>query len=511
MLSGYGAAAANAAEFQAKFGISVSQDVSDNVERANDAVGRLGMVFEGLGTRMAGIVAPAIEATANGLLAMLDVVFGVRTEIVEFFGSLEAAKAALGEDIFNRMLGNPQVIVDNASALSDLAYQTEEFKRLSFEAGQEIQLFNQQLHSMGLLAESSAVEVIIGQMETLRQKFIDGEISAEEFLTKMDALRQRALDIATSLDGVNGISFGPAIAALGSLGVKIAEAVGLAQALRAALPGGEGGGETVGIPVSNVGRGGAGPGGPLVGSTDLAELQAGGGTIRNMPADVKTEGGGGGGLQDHLAQRLEVLMEGLQTEAEVVAEWYAEQQMTLEEALAAKMLTEAEYMEARERLEQEHQSRLGQIRQMANESNLSMVLGAGQEILSAIGQNNKKAMKVAKVFGAAQALISTYQGAAEALKLPFPKNLAAAAAVIAKGIGFVNAIKGVNDSGGGGASSGGGGGGGGGSASQQNLQTMNFSIVNDSFGIGENIIRQIVGQINTASRNGSQIRANVLT
>jgi len=121
-------------------------------------------------------------------------------------------------------------------------------------------------------------------------------------------------------------------------------------------------------------------------------------------------------------------------------------------------------------------------------------------------------MKVAKVFGAAQALISTYQGAAEALKLPFPQNLAAAAAVIAKGIGLVNAIKGVSASGATAAPSGGGASGSGSAdAPQQNLQTMNFSIVNDSFGIGENIIRQIVGQINTAGRNGSQIRANVLT
>lgn len=40
---------------------------------------------------------------------------------------------------------------------------------------------------------------------------------------------------------------------------------------------------------------GAGPGGPLVGSADLAALQAGGGTIRNMPVPGVGGGGGGGG------------------------------------------------------------------------------------------------------------------------------------------------------------------------------------------------------------------------
>jgi hypothetical protein len=38
-------------------------------------------------------------------------------------------------------------------------------------------------------------------------------------------------------------------------------------------------------------------------------------------------------------------------------------------------------------------------------------------------------------------LISTYAGAAEALKLPFPLNLAASAAVLAKGLALVAAIK----------------------------------------------------------------------
>ena len=58
--------------------------------------------------------------------------------------------------------------------------------------------------------------------------------------------------------------------------------------------------------------------------------------------------------------------------------------------------------------------------------------------------------------GAAQALISTYQGAAEALKLGFPQNMAAVAAVMAKGLGLVAAIKGVSSSGGGGGAGGGG-------------------------------------------------------
>ena len=458
MLSGYSDAVANAAEFNARFGISVSQATADGVERANDAVGRLGMVFEGLGNRMAGFVAGPLEATANGLLRIAEAIFGVRANVEEFFGSLEAAKAALGEDIFNRMMGSPEDVAASGQALSDLAYRMDEFKWLGFETGAAIQELHATVYRLDEVA-ASAFDGILMRQEQLRQQLQDGTIDAETFATKMGELGDQALDLARYLEEVNGVSFGPVIGALASLGETIRGRIAEALQLRSTLAGAM---DVYGM-TEGTGLSGADGNMPPTFDSGMTSSQR----PKEAPSGIGGidwgdagggGGGGGGGLKSQLEQRLQTLMEGLQTEAEAVATWYAEQQATLEEALAAKMLTEAEYMEQRERLEKEHQDRLSGIRQTANESNLSMVLGAGQEILSAIGQNNKKAMKVAKVFGAAQALISTYQGAAEALKLPFPKNLAAAAAVIAKGIGFVNAIKSVNEGGGGG------GGGGGGSA-----------------------------------------------
>lgn len=64
------------------------------------------------------------------------------------------------------------------------------------------------------------------------------------------------------------------------------------------------------------------------------------------------------------------------------------------------------------------------------------------------GSGYDKLLKAQRVFGAASALISAYTGAAEALKLPFPANIAAAAKVLATGMGFVNAIKSGGKSGG---------------------------------------------------------------
>lgn len=159
-------------------------------------------------------------------------------------------------------------------------------------------------------------------------------------------------------------------------------------------------------------------------------------------------GGGGAGLDDG---RLESLIEQLQTEQELAEQFRTDGLAALEAASAQELEVLGGINEAKLRLEEEYQDRLAGIKQKARETDLSMTLGAGSEILSALGQFNDKALKLAKVAGAAQALISTYQGAAEALKLPFPANLAAAAAVTAKGLGLVAAIKGVSSSGGGGA------------------------------------------------------------
>lgn len=160
--------------------------------------------------------------------------------------------------------------------------------------------------------------------------------------------------------------------------------------------------------------------------------------------------GAGGGAED---TRLSSLIDELKTEREILEEWRAENMELLNTANATELEALGGFNEAKLRLEEEYQERLQGIKKQAADSGLALTLGAADDVLSAMGAFNEKAFKIAKVAGAAQALISTYQGAAEALKLPFPQNLAAAAAVTAKGLGLVAAIKSATSSG----SSGGGG------------------------------------------------------
>jgi len=169
--------------------------------------------------------------------------------------------------------------------------------------------------------------------------------------------------------------------------------------------------------------------------------------ISNYFSSSKVPGKGGAGKgpsDDVIKNRLEEIYKYLETtkylvEQENIA--YEQRQDTLEMALQKKLLTQQEYNQLELDLATKHAKDVADIENKAKVQKLSTVLGSGAQILEAIGQHNEKAAKMARVFGAAQALADTYAGAAAALKLPFPANLAAASSIIAAGLGFVSAIK----------------------------------------------------------------------
>ncbi|MHC2533361.1 phage tail tape measure protein [Bradyrhizobium diazoefficiens] len=69
------------------------------------------------------------------------------------------------------------------------------------------------------------------------------------------------------------------------------------------------------------------------------------------------------------------------------------------------------------------------------------IAGSFATISAAFGKESAGMAKAAQVFGAIQATISMFTGAAKALELPFPANIAAMAAVLAKGATLVAQIK----------------------------------------------------------------------
>ncbi|WWT39538.1 NAD-dependent DNA ligase [Microcystis phage Mae-JY02] len=219
-------------------------------------------------------------------------------------------------------------------------------------------------------------------------------------------------------------------------------------------------------------------------------------------------GAGGGGGANPITSQLEALRQQMMTEEQIEMESYAKRQEMLQQALAQQLVTQEEYAALMQQAQQAHSDKMGQIDVYRFGSALDKASAFFGDMASAMQGGNEEMLKISKAFGAAQALISAWQGAAEALKLPFPSNIAAFAKVLATGMGAVNAIKGVRK---GGTSSGGAAASGGAAtaAPAAPVQTMNFTVMNDPMGIGERFVRQFVAQLNEAQRNGMSIRGTI--
>jgi hypothetical protein len=220
------------------------------------------------------------------------------------------------------------------------------------------------------------------------------------------------------------------------------------------------------------------------------------------------------GEDPFFVERLQMIRDQFATEREILAEEYAMNQEVLKGALDNKLLTEQEYYEMSRKLAEDHAATLAAIQHQSMMQQLQD-LGAGLGSMAAAFQSGgKKMLKVSKAFAAAQAIVATIQAAVDAMKNPAlidpASKFAAYAAVFAKGMSAVAAIKGVGEGGGGGRGGGGGvgrgGSGGGAAAAASPTTTFQFTLMNDPMGFGEKFARQFIDQLNSTQRNGGQIR-----
>lgn len=275
--------------------------------------------------------------------------------------------------------------------------------------------------------------------------------------------------------------------------------------------------------ISNVAGGVATAAGGVVGAGGTSDVPAFDPNSVDLGKDGKDKGGGKGTSVapsqepgTYFTDRLQAIRDQFATERELLTQEYELNQQVLDNALLNERIKKEEHTSLMEQLEQQHQDKLKNIRLTAIQENL----GYAADFMGSMAQiaelGGKKTTKIAKVFGIAQALISTFQGAAKALTLPFPANIAAYAQVVAQGLSAVASIKKVNENGGsnGGVSAGAasrgsaatGGGGGGGTAAAAPTTTFAFTLVNDPMGFGEKFARQFIDQLNSTQRNGGQIR-----
>ena len=555
MLSDYSAKAANAARFQEEFGIAVSQFDSEQIEAANDAFGRIGMAIGGLGNIMAANVAPAIIALSNGFLELVgegskfrDVIGFISDNLdvmVNSIGVLAVAMTAKAIPAIYAMVTSTGFLTGAMVALRGAILLTG-IGALVIGAGYLITKFMDLVENVGgfgnaLTLMGGVAKAVFSGIGTSASALVPAmgavwSTIATGFYTMIEGIQKVWVgflrNVSQGLANIPGM--GDAAEAIGGFAIVAGsavyeytaaanEAVATTKALndeaKALASGGVDEAAAAFTRLSDAisGRTGMTFGGEGLGNGSLLPPAPGDAPAGDGDAPVVTTTtpgvAGGAGIAADMAARLEALQEGFATEAEVVAEWYAQGQETLAGALEAELLTREEYAAAVENLERQHQYKLSQIKSGSMSQQLSDAAGFFGSMANVVKTGGEKALKASQILSAAQGLINSYVAFTEVLKDPSfigrPwARLAAAGGVLAAGLNMVQAIKGVSSSGGAAASSGGGGGGSSATAApaQQPATTFSFTLQNDPMGFGESFARQLIDQLNSTQRNGGQIR-----
>lgn len=151
-----------------------------------------------------------------------------------------------------------------------------------------------------------------------------------------------------------------------------------------------------------------------------------------------------------LERDLESLEKNLSTEIELEMDHFATQAQVLQEALDGQMLSQDQFQELSERSKKQHLDKMEQLDRMSKTNQLGMAQGIFSDLSTLMNTRSKKLFAIGKAAAIAESIISTHRGITKALELPFPTNLAAAAAVGAKGFASVAAIQAQSIGGGGG-------------------------------------------------------------
>lgn len=508
MMTGYGAAIQNAAAFQEKFGLAVSDTDAANIEAANDAIGRAQIAIGSLGTELAVTFAPAIEQVAVGLQALVADIFNVETALQDALGGEAMARAILGEELYNKLNASAEAFRDNASAVGELRGTLETTAIFADEAAMHFGFMAQRLQQIGQLDIASKFSDLSEEIQQTNDDWNAGKLSLEKYRAKLEAARDRATQLiieASKIDGVDLSNIKGQVAGLNKLLEIGARA---AMQLKATLA--SGGGGAVGASASASGR--IDLSSPLAPRNSSAPPRAP--TNMDFGIDMGSGGGGGGGGGSgggggtNGADELQRMQEQFATESEVIAAQYEERLAQLEEFRQQKLLSEEAFNELESKIKDDHEKRLSDIESKRRSERLSAISGAFGDLATLTQSGNEKLFKIGQAAKVAEAIVDGYSAAVAAwnkgMKVGGPGMAAAfTAASLAKTGMLIASMRSQSSTGGG---SGGGGGGGSATPTQTTTETRTANInFYGGFQPTQETISMIAGGLNDWLGDGGRL------
>lgn len=529
-----------------EFGVAVSEIDAAQIERTNDAIQEVGRVFEGLANQLAVKIAPALERFANQF-----------TDLARAGGPLRTAldRVVAAADRLMNVLSQPETVDAFAGAVTGLADILAAMANGMVWVTQNLELFTiaAGAATIALVAMGGPVSAIVIAATAAAAAFVTLRNRSRDVGAGLSAYERAAREAEKAQDDLNeAMGVFRRTGAPDSAKEAIAYAQTLVTQARAAYEAAAAERELAAARLASLAPPGVStesnpaaaairrqadeatreaeraaqrleeannrlrmvvneimnaPTGPAVGITI-----GGGGTTDDPPSGG---GGGRGAISDHFKERLDALLEGLQTERETLEVWYQESLEILEQARADELISEEKYYEAKLRLQQEYNERSAALMQSEVEmrkKTFSDLIGLVQQF----GQRNKAAAKVAVALNAAQRIseisANTAAAATRALAELGPVAGPPAAAritaygMVQKGIAAASAalrMGGGGGSAGGGAGIGGGGAAGAGGTPALPRQNITIDLVGDTF--SRNSVQELFEQLNRGLRSGYQI------
>lgn len=136
------------------------------------------------------------------------------------FGTLERARAALGDGVFEALIretGELRELDGVSDGLRDVAFEIEELVRSANWAENEIAGLAFALDEMGHAEAAAGVRELYDQIRELASSFSDGSLSAEDYNARLEETVQEAVNVVAALGDVDASRFDNVVRSLGQL------------------------------------------------------------------------------------------------------------------------------------------------------------------------------------------------------------------------------------------------------------------------------------------------------
>ncbi|MBN8294945.1 hypothetical protein JI664_23440, partial [Rhodobacter sp. NTK016B] len=167
---------------------------------------------------------------------------GIETSVdalENMFGTLERARAILGDDFFEHLTASPEDverIEEVREGLTEIAIAYAEVQNAITDARPELDYFLTALRQSGEIGAEQVLRGLIREMDSLQERWAAQTISAEEFRAEAELVEDRISAMIRQFENMDGVSLEGLIGRINTLTGALSRAASQAATVTASLP-----------------------------------------------------------------------------------------------------------------------------------------------------------------------------------------------------------------------------------------------------------------------------------